>query len=219
MRSDQTADALADDLREALALLEDYRQDGAGSVPDPLPSLLEQCQALCQDFAPPEPVRSLHHLACSGGTLISKCIAALPNVVLLSEIDPLSRMEVAGPGQRPRFVPTDVIHALNHATRKIDDDLRIAAFRASIDSLLTGLERRGMRMVLRDHSHSQFFTNVDHAARPTVLDILEGAFPTRSLTSVRHPLDCYLSLLKNGWTGFEPVSLEEYSRRMRQKHH
>jgi hypothetical protein len=213
MEADITTDVLASELADALAMLEDYRQDGANAVAEPLPSLLEQCQALCEDFSPPEPVRSLHHLACSGGTLISKCIAALPNVVLLSEIDPLSRMEVANLGEKPKFAPTDVIHALNHANRKVDDEIRIAAFRASIDSVLTGLERRGMRMVLRDHPHSQFHTGADHTARPTVLEILSAAFPTLSLVSVRHPLDTYLALANNGWIGFKPDTLEEYSLR------
>lgn len=213
MVSDITTDVLAGELADALALLEDYRQDGANAVAEPLPSLLEQCQALCEDFSPPEPVRSFHHLACSGGTLISKCIAALPNVVLLSEIDPLSRMELAKPGEKPRFAPTDLIHALNHAGRKIDDDIRIAAFRASIDSVLTGLERRGMRLVLRDHPHSHFHTGADHTARPTVLEILSAAFPTLSLVSVRHPLDTYLALANSGWINFEPATLEEYSLR------
>jgi hypothetical protein len=36
-------------------------------------------------------VRTLHHVACSGGTLISRCLAALPGVVLLSELNPLNR--------------------------------------------------------------------------------------------------------------------------------
>ncbi|WP_071675498.1 sulfotransferase [Nioella nitratireducens] len=213
MGSDLVSDVLATELNEALSLLEDYRQEGGGAGSEPLPSLLEQCEALCQGIAPPEPIRSIHHLACTGGTLMSKCIAALPNVVLLSEIDPLSRMVNAKPGEQPRFAPTDLINALNHANRKIDDGVIRDAFRASVDSILTGLSRRGLRMVLRDHSHSQFCTEADAAARPTVHDMLTAAFPTLSLVSVRHPLDSFLSLQKAGWTHFKPVTLAEYSRR------
>lgn len=213
MVSDITTDVLAGELADALAMLEDYRKDAANAVAEPLPSLLEECRMLCEEFSPPEPVRCVHHLACSGGTLISKCIAALPNVVLLSEIDPLSRMEVANQGEKPRFAPTDIIHALNHANRSVGDEIRIAAFRSSIDSVLSGLERRGLRLVLRDHPHSQFHTGADHTARPTVLEILSAAFPTLSLVSVRHPLDSYLALAYNGWISFAPDTLEEYSLR------
>jgi hypothetical protein len=216
MTASKIAESLSHELKEALALLEDYRQEDVGTDSEPLPSILDECLALSSEFQPPEPIRSFHQLACSGGTMISKCIAALPNVVLLSEIDPLSRMEVAKPGEKPRFAPSDVIHALNHATRKIEDSIRIAAFRASIDAVVTGLEKSGMRMVLRDHSHSQFFTDVDASARPTVLEILKQAFPTVSLISVRHPLDCFLGLSSNGWTHFKPFTLEEYSLRATQ---
>jgi hypothetical protein len=46
-----------------------------------------------KNWPPLEPfvVRTLHHVACSGGTLISRCLAALPDVVVLSELNPTNR--------------------------------------------------------------------------------------------------------------------------------
>ena len=36
-------------------------------------------------------LRSIHHLACTEGTLISKCIASMPDVALISEVNPMNR--------------------------------------------------------------------------------------------------------------------------------
>lgn len=214
MTSDPLAATLVSELDEALALLDGYRKDDAGVVPEPLPSLLQQCEALCADFAPPEPVRCLHHLACSGGTRIARTIAALPNVVLLNEIDPLSRLGMARPGERPRFAPSDVIHALKHAARPADRDVLVETFRASIASAAARLEQRGLMMVLRAHSHSQFCTLQEAAARPTVRDMLRDTVPTLSLVTIRHPLHNMRDLRKTGRDHFRPSSLEEYSHRV-----
>ena len=86
-------------------------------------------------FAPAEPIRSVHHLACTAGSLISRCIAALPNVVLLSEIDPLSRMQAAASGAKPLFALTEIIQALYHTTRYGTDAVVIEAFRAANEGM------------------------------------------------------------------------------------
>lgn len=207
--------ALAADLDDALNLLQEYHSSESAGFPvvEPLPSLLEQCESLCAQFAPAEPIRSIHHFACTGGSLICKCIAALPNVVLLSEIDPLSRMQVAAQGAQPPFAPTDIIRALYHATRNGNDDIVIEAFRAVIESMRKQLPLRGLRLVLRDHPHSHFCTDVLPESRPTVHELLGEAFATQSIITVRHPLDSFLSLINNDWRHFDPFTLEEYARR------
>ena len=213
--SDLAIAALGADLDDALNLLREYHSsDSAGlTLPEPLPSLLQQCESLCAEFAPAEPIRSIHHLACAGGSLISKCIAALPNVVLLSEIDPLSRMQVAAPGTKPPFAPTDIIRALYHATRTGTDDIVIKLFRAAVAILREELPLRGLRLVLRDHPHSRFCTDVLPESRPTVHELLVETFAVRSVITVRHPLDSFLSLDKNNWRHFNPFTLEEYASR------
>lgn len=211
--SDQRNAALAAEIDEVLGLLDDYRQDADCTASDPLPRLLEQCKTLCRDLPSPEPVRCLHHLACTGGSVIAETVAALPSVVLLPDIDPLSRLDIARPGARPRFAPSDVIHALKHAPRKVDDAVIVETFRSSIACAATSLERRGQVMVLSEHSHSQFCTVLDPESRPTLREMLRGSVPTLSLVSVRHPLDSLVCLRARGWGHFMPSSLEEYSRR------
>ena len=171
-------------------------------------SLLEQCLALCRsDTSHVEPVRLLHQMACTGGTLFSKCIAAMPNVQLLSEVDPLSRQLDS---QVPRFCPTDIIVLLRQSTRGASDEFIIRLFRDALATIHAETSRNGQRLVLRDHAHSQYFIGPSGAARPTLREIVAGGLPTLSIVFVRHPLDSYLSMKANGWYA---GGIDEYCRR------
>lgn len=167
-------------------------------------TLLETARAL-QGQAPARTFRSLHHFACTGGTLISRGIAALPNTLVLSEVDPLSPMTGT------RFVPTDLIGLIRHGSRPMPEDVLVAVFRAGLEALLAETHARGLRLVLRDHAHSQFCQGAAIPDRPTLREMLPQ--PLRSMVSVRHPLDSWLSLLKRDWVRLEPATLEEYGRR------
>jgi hypothetical protein len=203
-------------IEDALSLLVAYAPGGPAALhalPDQrLPSLLAECEAICATLSGPEPVRMIHHLACTGGTLISKSVAALPNVVLVSEIDPLSRMQVR-PG-KPAFAPTDLILGLRSALRPVPDTALIEMFAASVATLRDRLSAQGQVLVLRDHSHSCFCTSVDASLRPTLREMVASLMPTRSVITVRHPLDSFLALHANNWRHFEPFTLEEYARRV-----
>ena len=173
-------------------------------------SLLDQCIALCEpQEARVEPVRTLHQMACTGGTLFAKCVAAMPNVQLLSEVDPLSRMQL-DPGH-PRFCPTDMVLLLRQGTRGANDELVVRMFQAALEVVHADATARGQRLVLRDHAHSHYGV-VALEPRPTLRDMVAQRFPALSLVLVRHPLDSYLSLLDNGWVGFAG-GLDEYCRR------
>lgn len=176
----------------------------------PLPGLLEQCRSLLSEAdAQPPPLRCLQHLACTGGTLIARCIAALPNTRVLSEVDPLS--ELGWPANR--FLPTDVVGLARFGSRPPDRDVLIAAFLAGLGAVHHDGRRRGIDLVLRGHAHSQFHTRADMEARPTVPELLARAGPVRTVVTVRHPLQSYLALRGNGWVHFTPDTPEEYARR------
>ncbi|MBM3095501.1 sulfotransferase family protein [Ensifer sp. T173] len=208
----QSSARLAAEIDEALSLLDEFRSTSSAAPGDaPLPSLLDECRALCAALPRPEPMRSLHHPACSGGTLISKTVAALSGVVLLSEIDPLSTMEVRS---KPGFAPTDLLLGLRYATRHINDRTLVATFQGAIRAMHESLSLSGRRLVLRDHTHSHYFTNTN-PDRPSVYEMLRDTLPVRSLVTVRHPLDCFIALEANGWRHFDPFTLEEYCRRLK----
>lgn len=127
----------------------------------PLPSLLEQCEDQLARIAerPVPPIRLLHQFACTGGTLLARCVGTAPNTILCSEVDPLSTLHLSAP-IRP-FFPTDLIADLHYSPRPLPDEVRLEMFRASLSVLLEQTRSRGQRVVLRDHAHSQFCTSVD----------------------------------------------------------
>ncbi|MFD2113976.1 sulfotransferase [Thiorhodococcus fuscus] len=215
--SRRTGDSAADfvaAIDSALGLLQDYAdQSGpsdAKALAQPLPSLLEQCQTLLAEaeVQEPPPVRTLHHLACTGGTLISRCIAAQPNTQVLSEVDPLSPFVPGG------FLPTDLIGLSRFSSRPADQETQIQLFLAGLRVLYDQTTRDGQHLILRDHSHGHFNFSDTVQERPSLREIVSRAFPVKSLISVRHPFDSYLSLQDTGWVQhFTPPTLDEYAKR------
>lgn len=158
------------------------------------------------------PIRTVHHLSCTGGTLITKCIAAMPNTLVLNEVDPLSLYPVSG--DKPRFSPTDMIALLRQGDPEIGEDLITRVFQAEIACVLDEMTRIGRATVLRDHSHTHFLTGPDISDRLSVLEILKARIPTLSVVTVRNPIDSFLSVQANKWhLQFEPSTFEEYCRR------
>lgn len=178
----------------------------------PLRSLLAECEALLDAAPAKPPIRTVHHFACTGGTLIARTLATQPNVMLLSEIDPLSTLMVRP--KKPGFAPTDLIHGLRHALRRVQEPVLSDMFLASLDVLYTHLHSQGMNLVLRDHAHSQYCVERDPADRPSLRELVSRRFRTCAIMTVRHPLDSYLSLVNNNWQShMNPSTLDAYSQR------
>lgn len=156
-------------------------------------------------------IRVLQHVACSGGTLFGKCLASMPNTVLLSEVNPMSE-QLFMFGEKPEFCPTDIISLARLAKVPDMQEFRKKLFPAEIKILEKHLRLYGQRLVLREHSHSSYMLdNSPNSA--TISELLSPRFDVLSVVTVRHPLDSYLSLRHNGWIHFSPGSLDEYSRR------
>lgn len=175
-----------------------------------LPSLYQQCLDLVDQAAheTPEPVRSLHQFACTGGTLMSKYLAATPNARLFSELDPLTTIT-----PKLNFIPSDLILQLKNNIRPVGDQVLVDIFLAGLDVLYKHCTRVGEHLIIRDHSHSHYCVGDVNPDRMTVRAMLMSRFPTRSIVTIRHPLDSFLSLLHNGWDHFSPMALPEYARR------
>lgn len=159
----------------------------------------------------PEPIRTVHHLACTGGTIISKAIATLPNVHLLSEASPLSLWPYRD--ESFRFFPTDMIGLLRHGTRDVGDDLLLEVFRGTIDAVHRHDREHGRHLVIRDHAHSQFCYGPRGEVRRGLMDAIPAGAAVRSVVTVRHPLDSFSSLYDHQWLQFSPPSLDEYATR------
>ena len=158
------------------------------------------------------PVRTVHHLSCTGGTLFAKCIAAMPNVLLLNEVDPLSSLPFRS--GKPAFTPNDLVALVRQGDPAVSSDLVIRMFVEELAVLRQEQARIGRAMVLRDHSHSHFLTGNAIPDRPTLRELLSARFPVRSLVTVRDPVDSYLSMMEHGWhRHFDPPNFDEYCRR------
>lgn len=211
--------ALADVLDDTLELLRRSEHDqpparhaGAGQGAR-LPSLIGQLREAVAATPEPAPVRTLHHMACSGGTLIAKCLALQPNVLLLSEIDPLSPFGIDP--RRPGFAPSDMIRQVRQALRPLPEAAIAEIFAAELAALAGYCSRHGLRLVLRDHAHSHFCHGAAVPDRPSLRDLAARGHALRSAVTVRHPLDCFLALADHGWLHFAPPTLAEYARRHR----
>lgn len=159
-------------------------------------------------------VRTVHHFACSGGTIISKCIAAMPNVLLLSELDPLSPLSpLQNKWKKPEFSPSDIIRLLKHNYKEVSDEVLINIFRASVFELSEYCSKRDFNLVLRDHTHSHYCCGLEINDRDSFLKIFSEVATVNAVLTVRHPLDTYISLVKNGWVHFQPASFDEYCNR------
>src|SRR5690606_18702694 len=113
---------LQQELQRALSLINSYsatHNDTGNAVLDTeglnnTQSLLERCTAVVSaDSAKVKPtLRIIHHFACSGGTLICKCLAAQPNVFLLSELHPTTRLGInmKKAAYTPRDITTQAIY-------------------------------------------------------------------------------------------------------------
>lgn len=203
-----------DQLNEALDLIESrlgarprprYRDD------ETLTTLLDQALKQVSKTPRKEPVRILRHLACSGGTLMSRAITAQPNTSVLSEVDPFN------PAHRLSdyrgFAPTDLILLADSLFNPLDDQIKQDMFQASLKVLFEAWTAMGKRLVIREHSHGRFCTRRDWKTARSVTDAITEKFPTCIAVTVRHPLDSMLAMEANGWRQFHPFTLDEYAQR------
>jgi len=179
---------------------------------DPLPSLLDQCERLTDQMpAEPEPIRTIHHFACTGGTLIAKCLACMPNTQLLSEVEPFSHVQESAGGSR--FHPTDLIRLARNSSRGVDRAFEAELFKAGLEIMYQDCRRKGLRLILRDHTHSSYCFGPGISQTPNLREHVRSSYPVLAIVTVRHPLDSFLSVEKLSWLHFEPATLDEYCNR------
>lgn len=207
---------LAELVDEALALMEPLPSSPSAELlpADAVsPRFFSHCVDLCRrpDQQSTEPIRTIHHLSCTGGTLIAKCVASMPNVVILNEVDPLSTLPPAS--ARPRFTPTDLTALVRQGAPWIGNDVLASVFMSGLTFLKSYFDSIGMRLVLRDHSHSQFLVDQSSTSRPTLLAMLNEQFTTAALVTVRDPIDSFLALEASRFRTFSPLTFSGYCSR------
>ena len=134
----------------------------------------------------------LSHMARSGGTLICKCLGVMQDVVLLSEIHPDVSIELNA-----------LMQAHQWFQLLTQDDLRRLSAQKGVDfaDAIQLIQRRcaelDKSLLIRDWSHIDF-TGVPYVAKPSftfsTADQLHQHFIIHHFTTVRHPIDQWLSL-------------------------
>lgn len=177
-------------------------------------SLLARCEQLVTEKkSNKKPVlRIIHHFACSGGTLISKCIAAQPNVFLLSELHPTTRLGL--PEDKAIYTPHDIVSQAIFGNIPNVDDLAEKLFIQNIIETEKHVSNRGGYLVLRAHTHADYCTNEELPDLDSLNRLLSTHFTILNLVTVRNPIDSFLSLKQNGWLHFKPDNFDEYCKRL-----
>ncbi len=157
--------------------------------------------------APKPTVRLLLHLARTGGTIISKCLAVMPNVALLSEIHPMG-LKMFNPLRQAHewfglLTPQD-IEGFRQARRM--------EFADAIDLARRRCEERGLKLVIREWNHLDFHgmpyvPNPPHKLMTT--ELLSPRFRLLRYCTVRHPIDHWISL-NNVAVVHDKLTLEQF---------
>ncbi|APZ55188.1 hypothetical protein [Salipiger abyssi] len=150
------------------------------------------------------PVRTIHHFACSGGTVVSKCIAVCGDSFFLSEVNPLA------PYNDIKFAPLDLLSQLQAQYRNMTKQYRMEFFGDQMRLLARISDQAKRPICLRDHTHSSFFRpgGVHESELLEALKVL--GYDTLSVATVRHPVDAFAAMLKNKWAGGIQNSFEIY---------
>lgn len=175
-------------------------------------SLIDRCKAVSDSNSYKKPtIRVIHHFACSGGSLISKFLSAMPNSYLLSEVHPSTDFHINR--NKPHYAPTDLVSLMRFAGIEDAQQLSEDIFRLSVKKINENLISLGSHLILRDHTHADFC--VENAPMSSsVIDCLCSDYNIRNIVTIRNPIDSYLSLINNGWVHFRPSSFDEYCSRL-----
>ena len=158
-----------------------------------------------------EPIRMIHHMACTGGTMFSKCIASMANVVVLNEVNPFH----ATIHDEIKFNPTDMVALIQQGDKSLaTDELITEVFLKELEILHKQCWLTGRVLVLRDHTYSQFLIGDYNPEKPILREIIEERFRVLSFVTTRDTQKAFRSMSKQGWhKKFEPSTIEEYERR------
>ena len=147
-------------------------------------------------------IRLIHNLPRSGGTIISKCLGAQKDTLLLSEIHPEGISIRKKMGLPPaEFDPVFQSQKWNNLFKK-DEYEKISntnyKFEEKIDLIYKKTEETKKKLILRDWAFADYFGKpfIEPSYRNSLLDALNKKFEILNLYLIRHPLELILSCYK-----------------------
>ena len=140
-------------------------------------------------------ILTIHHLACTGGSVICKAIGSMLKTVVISEVNP-NRIRFA-------FNPYDPIQLLLAQTNlKNNHQLVKNVFLQRVKECYELSKLNKFNLVLRDHTHSDYMLVKDINSiinRSSLWSLLSEHFSLTSILTIRNPIESYLSLQNKGW--------------------
>jgi hypothetical protein len=155
-------------------------------------------------------IRILHHMARSGGTIISRCLGCMDGVYLLSEIHPRGLQFINPLHQADQWYGLLTGNDIADITQRGG-----IGFVPGIALINRRCQQRGGTLLIRDWSHLDF-TGWPHLPDPTyrltTAEILRNRFSVIHTSTVRHPIDQWLSFRESqNWTN-SSMPLEDFLR-------
>ena len=139
----------------------------------------------------PRRIVTLHHLACSGGTIMTKCLATMPQAMVLSEIHPESVAQ-------PAFDPLAQLRSgYRGELREVHQDLLLGQFRREIVVAHTIAQSLGKVLVLRDHAHADFAWR--RTRQSALVEALSDEFEITPILTMRNPQEAWISMQREDW--------------------
>ena len=96
---------------------------------------------------------SIHHGACTGGSIISQILSASTNSVLISEINPFLQIIDFN---KVEYEGMNLLNHLQANSKKLNRKELLKFFVMQMDIALSHTDSLNMNILLRDHSHTTF---------------------------------------------------------------
>ena len=147
-------------------------------------------------------IRLIHNLPRSGGTIISKCLAAQKDVILLSEIhrEGVAMRKKMG-GDATFFDPINQCQKWNNLFG--DNEYKKICnssynFEEKIDLIYKKTELANKKLIIRDWAFLDFFGKpfIEPSYKNSLAEAFNKKFEILNLYIIRHPLELFISCYK-----------------------
>lgn len=144
-------------------------------------------------------IYTLHHFACSGGTIISRMIGGLDRAVVLSEIHVDRNLP-------QRWNPLWQFKASYGLIKPEDQDDLDRVFLEEIKAIQKICKRENRVLFIRDHFHHDTIDKRQMRSRTS--EVLSQAFNVKRIYTYRDPMEIWSSMRLHNWQ--RNVTLEQF---------
>lgn len=161
-------------------------------------------------------LRIIHHLARTGGTVISRCLSSMDQIALLSEIHPLQHAR----SNEVILKPLKQAHTW-YGLVSLDESKMELPFVDAISLLNLRAQEKNKFLIIRNWANRDFFSTHNRPSRPNppfklrTSDVLREQFELLEVATVRHPIDQWFSLRRMITFKQSPMSLNTFLKRYR----